>query len=74
MDFVREAEQTLEEVRNAVNGAWVSEKLESIRECAYINITTREGQPYCVRLSWRGFEVNNEPSVTCYDEALVSRW
>ena len=57
LDFVKEAEQILDEIQYAITSGWISHKLENTRECAYINITTREGEQYCVRLSWRGFEV-----------------
>lgn len=57
MDFAKEAQQVSEEVSYAVSGCWVSDRLESTREGAFLNITTREGEPYCVKLSWRGFQV-----------------
>ena len=50
-----EAGRALEEVRYAIRDGWVG---DSSRECAYLNLTTREGDEFCVQLSWRGFQVN----------------
>ena len=58
LDYEREARQSLDEVRFALSEGWVSETLESTRECAYLNLTTREHRQFCVRLSGRGFQVN----------------
>ena len=55
LDFKREAEQTLDEVRYSLSEGWVSEN--TTRECAYLNLTTREGQHFCIRLSRDGFQV-----------------
>lgn len=55
LDFKREAEQTLDEVRYSLSEGWVSE--DATRECAYLNLTTREGQQFCIRLSRDGFQV-----------------
>ena len=57
VNFLTEATQSLEEVRYAITAGWVSETLASRRECTYLNITTLEGETYCMGLSWRGFEV-----------------
>ena len=57
VNFVEEAQQSLDEVRYAINAGWISEKLASTCECTYINVTTLEGGEFCVRLSWSGFEV-----------------
>ena len=61
MNWRKEAELALRDVRFAVDHCWVSEKLPSTRDCAFFNLTTVEGQEFCVRLSWRGFEVNVYP-------------
>ncbi|CAI8045811.1 GSK3-beta interaction protein [Geodia barretti] len=57
LEFKKEAQQSLDEVRYALSEGWVSERLESSSQYAYLNLTTREGQEYCVRLSGRGFQV-----------------
>lgn len=64
VDFVREAQQSLDEVRYAITAGWISEKLGSTRECSYMNVTTLEGEAYCIRLTWRGFEVVGR----CHDD------
>ena len=58
VNFVEEAQQSLDEVRYAISAGWISEKLASTCECTYLNVTTLEGEEFCVRLSWRGFEVS----------------
>ena len=57
VNFVEEAQQSLDEVRYAITAGWISKKLASTCECAYLNVTTFEGEEFCVRLSWSGFEV-----------------
>lgn len=64
LDFVKEAQQSLDEVRYAITAGWISEKLVSTRECSYINVTTLEGEAFCIRLTWRGFEVVGR----CHDD------
>lgn len=64
LDFVKEAQQSLDEVRYAITAGWISEKLVSTRECSYINVTTLEEEAFCIRLTWRGFEVVGR----CHDD------
>ena len=60
VDFKEEARQSLAEVSYAIREGMLSGNLDSASECAYLNITTLEGEQFCVRLSWRGFEVRGE--------------
>lgn len=57
VDFKEEARQSLAEVSYAIREGVLCGKLDSTSECVYLNITTLEGEQFCVRLSWRGFEV-----------------
>ena len=58
IDFRTEAKQSLEEVRYAIGAGWLSQQLPDSNECVFLNLTTVEGGHFCIRLSWRGFEVS----------------
>lgn len=58
LDFRVEAKMSVEEIAYAVREACLSEKLESVSTCAYINLTTKEDNKFTIRLSPRGFEVS----------------
>ena len=70
VNFVEEAQQSLDEVRYAISAGWISEKLASTCERTYLNVTTLEGEEFCVRLSWRGFEVSELAGVVPYHQTL----
>ena len=59
LNFREEARQSLAEVAYAIGEGVLSQKLHNDSEGAYCNITTLEGKRFCVRLSWRGFEVRD---------------
>lgn len=59
VNFITEAKQNLQEVSYAIQEGLLSSELPSSPECAYINLTTREGKQLTVRLSMKGFEVSN---------------
>ena len=62
LDFSQEAQQSLEEVAYAIAEGKMSDTLPCDPSCVHMNLTTLEGQRYCVRLSMRGFEVRYEYS------------
>ena len=57
IDFVEEARQNLKEVEYALSEGCLSTVHPNGTECVHINLTTLEGNKFCVRLSRMGFEV-----------------
>lgn len=51
------------QVAYAIKEGVVSGHLPNSTACVYINITTMEGERYCIRLSMRGFEVHTHTTV-----------
>ena len=52
-----EANEVIKEVAYAVKNVELSNKLTNTDEQIYLNIETKEGNPYCVELSVKGFQV-----------------
>ena len=63
LNFRQEAQQSLEEVAYAIAEGKISDTLPCGPGCVHLNLTTLEGQRYCLRLSMRGFEVRLQASV-----------
>ena len=58
VNFTVEAQQSLKEVLYAIEEGRISSSLTSSGEVAYLNLTTREGNKFTVRLCMRGFQVS----------------
>ncbi|XP_046844481.1 GSK3-beta interaction protein-like [Xenia sp. Carnegie-2017] len=57
IDFKKEAESIISDIRFAVRSIDISKKLISTKQCVFINIVTREDSVFCVQLSTNGLKV-----------------
>lgn len=57
LNFINEAESILKEITFGVKEAHLSKTLPCSEAAVYINLTTLEGNRYCVYLDLSGYEV-----------------
>lgn len=68
IDFKVEAEAVIEDIGFTVKSISISSKLPASRNCAYLNVLTKENKCLCIELSEQGFQVVGEN----FDENKVS--
>ena len=57
LNFINEAEVVLKETSFGVKEAYLSKNLPCLETGVHINLTTLEGDQYCVYLDLNGYEV-----------------
>ena len=57
LNFINEAEIALKETAFGVKEAYLSKSLPCTEAAVYINLTTLEGDRYCIHLDLGGYEV-----------------
>lgn len=57
IDFKVEAEAVIEDIGFTVKSISISSKLPASRNCAYLNVLTKENKCLCIELSEQGFQV-----------------
>ncbi|KAK3726316.1 hypothetical protein QZH41_012733 [Actinostola sp. cb2023] len=67
IDFRIEAQDVIKDIGFAVEQITVSKQLPATKECAYLNIETKEKQLYCVQLCVQGFRVVSSTFDVCQD-------
>jgi hypothetical protein len=50
-----EATAVIQDIQEHVQNVGISDKIQSTNQCIYINVTTMEGNKYCIQLSANGF-------------------
>ena len=58
LDFISEANTVLKEISFGVQEASLSQQLPCSPDAVYINMTSLEGDCYCIHLDMCGYEVN----------------
>lgn len=56
-DWSAEADAVINDIKDHVQEAFVSNQLSSSKQKIYINLKTLEGNRYCVMLTAKGFEI-----------------